>query len=213
MPDRHLHANPVRGRFNSWLLAKYEEDFHEEMGARKQQHIGGLIGTVVEIGAGNGVNFRYYPPGVQLIVYEPNPYMHERLHEAARQHGLNCELRAMGAGQLDLPDQSVDAVVCTLVLCTVEEPTRVLREVHRVLKPGGQFYFLEHVAAPEGSGLRTVQNVLMRPWRWLFEGCHTNRETARLLEGAGFARVELEQFRSRKMPPVIVPMISGVAWR
>lgn len=213
MTDEHIHANPVRGRFNSWLLAKYEEDFHEEMGARKQKHIGALSGTVVEIGAGNGVNFRYYPPGVELIVYEPNPYMHERLRHAAGKYGLNCELRPVSAGRLDLADQSVDAVVCTLVLCTVEDPGQILREVRRVLKPGGKFYFLEHVAAARGSGLRRVQNLLMRPWRWLFEGCHTNRETAEMLEAAGFSRVELEQFRSRKMPPVIVPVISGVAYR
>lgn len=89
MTDKHVHANPVRGRFNSWLLAKYEDDFHEEMGERKQQHIGALNGTVVEIGAGNGVNFRYYPPGVRLIVYEPNPWMHERLRQAAGKYGLD----------------------------------------------------------------------------------------------------------------------------
>ncbi|MCB1596478.1 MAG: class I SAM-dependent methyltransferase [Gammaproteobacteria bacterium] len=213
MTDKHVHANPVRGRFNSWLLAKYEDDFHEEMGERKQQHIGALNGTVVEIGAGNGVNFRYYPPGVRLIVYEPNPWMHERLRQAAGKYGLDCELRPVSAEQLDLPAQSVDAVVCTLVLCTVDDPGQILREVRRVLKPGGKFFFLEHVAAPRGSGLRRVQDLLMRPWRWLFEGCHTNRETAALLEAAGFSSVEIERFRSRKMPPVIVPVISGVATR
>jgi ubiquinone/menaquinone biosynthesis C-methylase UbiE len=213
MTDMRHHDNPVRGRFNSWLLAKYEDDFHEEMGERKQQHIGRLSGVVVEIGAGNGVNFRYYPPGVQLIVYEPNAWMHERLRQAAGNHALDCELRPVSAEKLDLPAQSVDAVVCTLVLCTVEDPGQILREVQRVLKPGGTFFFLEHVAAPRGSGLRRVQDMLMKPWRWLFEGCHTNRETAELLADAGFARVEIERFRSEKMPPVIVPMISGVAYR
>jgi ubiquinone/menaquinone biosynthesis C-methylase UbiE len=213
MADKHAHDHPIRGRFNSWLLAKYEDDFHEEMGARKQQHIGPLHGTVVEIGAGNGVNFRYYAPGVRLIVYEPNPWMHERLRQSASKHALNCELRPVSAGKLDLPTESVDAVVCTLVLCTVEDPAHIIGELRRVLKPGGKLFFLEHVAAPRGSGLRRVQNLLMRPWRWLFEGCHTNRETAELLEAASFTRVELETFRSRKMPPVIVPMICGIAYR
>ena len=213
MTDKHVHANPVRGRFNSWLLAKYEDDFHEEMGERKQQHIGALNGTVVEIGAGNGVNFRYYPPGVQLVVYEPNRWMHARLQEAARRHAVQCELRPVSASQLDLPDQSVDAAVCTLVLCTVTDPGQILHELRRVLKPGGKLYFLEHVAAAPRTGLRRVQDLLMRPWRWLFEGCHTNRETAALLDSVGFARVEIECFSSRKMPPVIRPVISGVAWR
>ena len=115
MGDQHVHDNPVRGRFNSWLLAKYEDDFHAEMGARKQQHLGSMSGTVVEIGAGNGVNFRYYPPGVQLVVYEPNRWMHARLQEAARRHAVQCELRPVSASQLDLPDQSVDAAVSRLV--------------------------------------------------------------------------------------------------
>ena len=213
MGDQHVHDNPVRGRFNSWLLAKYEDDFHAEMGARKQQHLGSMSGTVVEIGAGNGVNFRYYPPGVQLVVYEPNRWMHARLQEAARRHAVQCELRPVSASQLDLPDQSVDAAVCTLVLCTVTDPGQILHELRRVLKPGGKLYFLEHVAAAPRTGLRRVQDLLMRPWRWLFEGCHTNRETAALLDSVGFARVEIERFSSRKMPPVIRPVISGVAWR
>jgi ubiquinone/menaquinone biosynthesis C-methylase UbiE len=211
MNDHPTHANPIRGRFNSWLLAKFEDDFHEEVGARKTAHIGALKGTVVEIGAGNGVNFRYYAPGTRVIVYEPNPYMHGRLHAAAKAAGLNYELRAVSAEQLDLPDESVDAAVCTLVLCTVPNPERIVAEIRRVLKPGGKFFFIEHVAAERGTTLRKVQDLLVRPWRWLFEGCHTNRETNSLLSNAGFSRVEIECFTSEKMPPVIVPQIAGVA--
>ena len=211
MTNSPFHANPIRGRFNSWLLSKFEDDFHEEVGPRKQQYIGALTGTVVEIGAGNGVNFRYYPAGTRVIVYEPNPYMHERLHAAGRAQGLDYELRATSAEQLELPDNSVDAVVCTLVLCTIPNPDRVVAEIRRVLKPGGKFFFIEHVAADRGTTLRKVQDVLVRPWRWVFEGCHTNRETADLLSAAGFSHVEIERFKSEKMPPVIVPQIAGVA--
>lgn len=204
-------SNPIRGRFNSWLLAKYEDDFDEEMGERKRQHMSAFDGTVVEIGAGNGVNFRYYPPGIKLVVYEPNPYMHKRLHDTAADHKIDYELRATSAEQLDFEAGSVDAVACTLVLCTVPNPLQVITEVHRVLKPGGRFFFMEHVAAPEGSGLRKVQNLLHRPWHWMFEGCHTNRETEPLLETAGFSNLDIERFKSEKMPPVVVPVISGVA--
>lgn len=115
MADTQSHINPLRGRFNAWLLAKFEDDFHEEVGPRKSRHIGELSGTVVEIGAGNGVNFRYYPRGTRVIVFEPNPFMHKRLHTAGQAHGLDYELRAASAEQLDLPDESVDAAVCTLV--------------------------------------------------------------------------------------------------
>jgi len=206
-----MKPNPVRGRFNAWLLAKFEDDFHEEVGDRKAAQLGTFSGTVVEIGAGNGVNFRYYPPDIRLVVYEPNPYMHPRLLDTAKAHELDVDLRAASAENLEFADNSVDAAVCTLVLCSVPDPERVIAEVHRVLKPGGRFFFIEHVAAGQGTGLRRVQDLLMRPWRWLFEGCHTNRETAVLLERAGFAGITIERFRSGKMPPLIVPQIAGVA--
>jgi SAM-dependent methyltransferase len=205
------HANPIRGRFNSWLLAKFEDDLHEEVGPRKAEHIGSLAGIVIEIGAGNGANFRYYPTGVRVVAYEPNPYMHDRLRASARAHGLNLELRAVSAERLDFEDDTVDAVVCTLVLCTVPDPLRTIREVRRVLKPGGRFFFVEHVAAERGSFLRRVQDLLHGPWRYVFEGCHTNRETGTLLQQAGFSRLEIDRFDSEKMPPVVVPQILGVA--
>ncbi|MDP2324100.1 MAG: class I SAM-dependent methyltransferase [Gammaproteobacteria bacterium] len=211
MSTQSADFHPLRGRFNAWLLAKFEDEFHEEVGGRKASALGQFRGTVLEIGAGNGVNFRYYPPGIRLMVYEPNPHMHPRLLESARSHQLNYELRAASAEDLEFEDNSVDAAVCTLVLCTVPDPERVVAEVLRVLKPGGRFFFIEHVAAARGTGLRKLQDLLLRPWRWLFEGCHTNRETAVLLEKAGFSRVDIERFKSEKMPPLIVPQIAGVA--
>jgi len=211
MPAEHPHGNPIRGRFNSWLLAKFEEDLHQEFGPRKAEHIGSLSGTVVEIGAGNGVNFRYYPRGVRLVAYEPNPYMHERLRASARAHGLDLELRAVSAERLEFEDDEVDAVVCTLVLCTVPDPVRIIGEVQRVLKPGGRFFFVEHVAAEPGTFRRRMQNFLHRPWHYVFEGCHTNRDTGTLLEEAGFSRLDMDRFNSQKMPPPVVPQILGVA--
>jgi hypothetical protein len=83
--------------------------------------------------------------------------------------------------------------------------------VRRVLKPGGRFFFIEHVAAEPGTFLRRMQDLLLGPWRYVFEGCHTNRETGTLLEEAGFSRVEIDRFTSEKMPLVVVPQIVGVA--
>ncbi|MCU7813984.1 MAG: class I SAM-dependent methyltransferase [Candidatus Thiodiazotropha sp. (ex Rostrolucina anterorostrata)] len=203
--------NPLRGRFNSWLLEKFEEAFHQEVGERKAQLFANLEGSVVEVGPGNGVNFRYYPKDLSVKAIEPNPYMHERLKESAQTHSVDMELISTSAEVLELDDASIDAVICTLVMCTIPNPEVALAEVHRVLKPGGHFIFIEHVAAPKGSGLRITQDLLQRPWRWLFEGCHTNRETARLIEAAGFNKVEYEGFKSKIMPPPILPQIVGVA--
>ncbi|MEW8185619.1 MAG: class I SAM-dependent methyltransferase [Candidatus Thiodiazotropha endolucinida] len=204
-------GNPLRGRFNSWLLEKFENAFHEEVGERKVHLFANLKGSVVEVGPGNGVNFRYYPKDLSVIAIEPNPYMHERLKEAAQTYNVDMELISTSAEVLELDDASIDAVICTLVMCTITNPEVALAEVHRVLKPGGHFIFIEHVAAPKGSGLRIAQDLLQRPWRWLFEGCHTNRETARLIEAAGFDKVEYECFKSKIMPPPILPQIVGVA--
>jgi len=211
MSSQDPHANPIRGRFNSWLLAKFEDDLHEVMGPLKTEHIGSLAGTLIEIGAGNGVNFRYYPPGVRLVAYEPNPYMHDRLQASARTHGLDVELRGESAERLDFEEGTVDAVVCTLVLCTVPDPVRTISEVRRVLKPGGRFFFIEHVAAERGTFLRRMQDLLHGPWHYVFEGCHTNRETGALLEQAGFSRVQIDLCSFEKMPPLVAPQIAGVA--
>lgn len=210
--QRYDHSrHPIIGKFNSWLLSRFEEDFHEETGPMKVERMKSLTGTVVEIGPGNGINFRYYPDDVKVIAVEPNPYMHERLNEHAATYNVDVDLKGCFLEDLELEEGSIDAVVCTLVLCTVPDPELVLKEVLRILKPDGQFIFIEHVAAPEGSGKRKVQNVLLRPWRWLFEGCETNRDTGGLLQTIGFSDVSMESFDSKAMPPPVSPGIVGVA--
>lgn len=167
--------------------------------------------TVVEIGPGAGPNLAFLPPGARYVAFEPNRFMHPYLERAARAAGLTAEIRALSAEQLDLPDSSADAVVCTLVLCSVVEPRTVLGHVRRVLRPGGLFLFIEHVAAPRGSCLRGVQRALRPAWRLLGDGCEPDRETGETIEAAGFARVSIERVR---LPiPVVSPHIVGRAER
>ncbi|HET19319.1 MAG TPA: SAM-dependent methyltransferase [Chromatiales bacterium] len=106
---------------------------------------------------------------------------------------------------------SADLVVGTLVLCTVDDPERVLAEVRRVLRPGGRFVFVEHIAAEAGSGLRRVQEAVHGAWHWCFEGCNTQRETDRLIEAAGFREVRMEHYRLRSPFLPVNPQIAGVA--
>ncbi|HEX9889771.1 MAG TPA: methyltransferase domain-containing protein, partial [Nitriliruptorales bacterium] len=121
----------------------------------------------------------------------PNPAMHGRLRDSAHGHGVDLEVREVKGEQLPVGDDTADAVVCTLVLCGVDDPAQVLGEVERVLKPGGTFFFLEHVAAPEGTVDRAVQRAVRRPHRWMFNGCDVTRDTGRLIREAGFADVEI----------------------
>jgi ubiquinone/menaquinone biosynthesis C-methylase UbiE len=136
---------------------------------------------------------RYYAPGTKVIGIEPNPVMHQRLRQAARQFDVDLEIRTLRGEQLDVDDESADGVVATRVLCGVEDPATVVTEVHRVLRPGASYFFLEHVAAPRGTGTARAQRLLYRPHRWLFNGCEVNRDTAATITAAGFSDVQLDE--------------------
>ena len=163
----------------------------------------------MEIGPGTGANLRFYAPGVRWVGVEPNPWAHDYLRREAARVGLAAEVRAGTAEALPLADASVDAVVSTLVLCTVPHVPRALAEVRRVLRPGGRFVFVEHVLAPPRTRTRAVQRLVRPVWPLLADGCHPDRDIERAIREAGFARVALERFRAPV--PVIGPHVAGVA--
>jgi ubiquinone/menaquinone biosynthesis C-methylase UbiE len=204
--------HPIRGRLNSWFLAAAEKTMHREYGDRKLCIFGDLPPVIIELGPGSGANFRYYPPGTRVVAVEPNPMMLKRMYAQADRHGVEIDLRHAGAEGMELKSESADLVVSTLVLCSVRDPEQVLSEVRRVLKPGGRFAFLEHVAAEPGSRLRKVQETVRRPWAWLGEGCQLNRDTAGTIQAAGFSDLHLERFDGSGRTPY-QPHISGFAVR
>lgn len=199
-------------RLQAWLMATLGAHHSRRVSARKRELLGALRGRVLEIGPGGGVNFEFYAASdVEWLGVEPNPFAHARLLAAAAQHGIRATLLEGSAERLPVPDQSVDAVVSTLVLCSVSDPALAIAEVRRVLRPGGRFVFIEHVAAPRSSVLRGVQRAVRAPWRVAGGGCEPDRETWRLIEQGGFSRVKLEHFR---VPlPVVSPHVSGMAVR
>src|SRR4029079_1924951 len=142
--------NPVRGRLNAWLFRILDSYMDAKYGALKRRLFAELPDTVVEIGGGSGANCRYLRRGTRLVAIEPNVHMHPHLRAAAARHQLALELRPLGADRLPLADASGEAVTCTRVLCAVPDPVAVLREVRRVLRPGGRFVCIEHVAARAG---------------------------------------------------------------
>jgi len=119
------------------------------------------------------------------------------------------ELMTGTAEDIPLADESVDAAVSTLVLCSVDNLSDALTEIKRVLKPDGRFLFIEHVAAPEKSLLRSVQHGIEPLWKRMADGCHPDRETWKAIEDAGFGNVEIEHFRLSL--PVVGPHIMGTA--
>ena len=152
-------------------------------------------GQVLEIGVGPGVNFVHYDPARVSKVYalEPNPGM-VRLAERERQRhgsGLQVEFLALPGERIPLPDNAVDTVVSTFTLCTIPGVGEALREVERVLKPGGQLIFFEHGRCPDEC-LRRWQEWTEPLPHWIFEGCHLTRDIPALITAGGFRIAEIE---------------------
>jgi ubiquinone/menaquinone biosynthesis C-methylase UbiE len=165
---------------------------------RRRQLLSGLAGRVVEVGAGSGVSFAHYPPSVsELIAIEPEPTLRELALGAAEGAPVRVRVLDGVAEHVPLPDASVDAVVIAGVLCSVADPRRVLDEARRVLRPGGELRFYEHVIA-RNVRLRTLQRLVDAAfWPRLFGGCHTTRDTESALRASGFTIEARERFSFR----------------
>lgn len=185
----------------------------EEAGLRDMRRdvLTGARGRVLELGAGTGLNLELYPERVQdLTLVEPDPHMVKQLRKRVNDLGSAAQVVEAPGEQLPFEDESFDTVVVTLVLCTVPDQKGTLREIKRVLKPDGQFLFLEHVRSPE-PGLAKWQDRLEKPWRFLGDGCHCNRDTEAALKAAGFELSDVEHPELPKAPPIVRPMAKGSA--
>lgn len=191
------------------MMAAEQQTQREEYDRRKRLLLGDLHGDVLEIGPGTGPNLVYYPRDIQWLGIEPNPAMFPYIQREAQRLGMAIQLRDGRAEQLDAADSSFDAVVATLVLCSVADTQQTLQEILRVLKVGGRFVFIEHVAAPRKSGLRRLQQFVKPLWKPLGDGCHPDRETWAIIENAGFSSVQIEHFRLDV--PIAGPHIAGFA--
>jgi ubiquinone/menaquinone biosynthesis C-methylase UbiE len=158
----------------------------------RRRVLSGLKGTVVEVGAGDGANFAHYPDEVaRIVAVEPEAYLREK---ASSHTDERVELRNAVANELPVGDGEADAVVFTFVLCSVDQ-AGALAEARRVLGPGGELRFLEHVRDPAAGMNRRVQRVLdATVWPRLFGGCHVSRDTAAAIADAGFAITEIDRF-------------------
>ena len=193
----------------AWFMAREGGKHNAMLEARKKDLLSGLSGRVVELGSGTGPNLRYLPDDVQIVAVEPNPFMHPFFFQEAEGLGRKVSLIRADAEALPFPDESVEAVLSTLVLCSVDGLDTALKEIHRILKPGGQFIFLEHVGAPKGSWLRSFQRLIRPAWSAVGDGCQPDRDTGEKLHRAGFSRLHLERFT---VPiPLVSPHIAGIA--
>jgi SAM-dependent methyltransferase len=201
--------HPIFARFYERLSRLMERD----VGERRDELLAGLSGRVVEIGAGNGMNFPHYPSLVQEVVaLEPEPYLRERAQQAAEHAPVRVSMGDAAAYPLPLEAASLDAAVASLVLCTVPDPASALSELRRVLKPGGELRFMEHVHSDRPRKARLQQRLdRWGIWPCLGGGCHCARDTVSAIEAAGFT---VERVRTFALGPawfVTNPHVLGVA--
>lgn len=185
----------------------------EEAGLRemRRETLSGASGRTIDLGAGTGANLELYPDAVtELVLAEPDPHMAKRLREKLANSGREAQLLEAGAERLPFDDASFDTAVFTLVLCTVPDPRAALAEAARILKPGGKLLFVEHVRA-EDRGLARWQDRLEQPWRFLADGCHCNRDTVANIEASPLTVTEVEQGELPKAPPLVRPLVRGIA--
>ncbi|CAL1370646.1 unnamed protein product [Linum trigynum] len=200
----------------AWVLNSATEAYEAEVAEYKSRLFSELKGKakeVLEIGIGTGPNLKYYDADVQVFGVDPNSKMERYACDAAIAAGLQPSsfsfTQAVGEA-IPLDDASVDAVVGTLVLCSVEDVDRTLQEVKRVLKPGGIYLFVEHVAAKDGTALRFLQNVLNPLQQTLADGCHLTRQTGTEISKAGFSHLDLN-IASLSSASFVNPHIYGMA--
>lgn len=189
------------------LLRATEEAGLWEM---RRETLAGASGRTIDIGAGTGANLGLFPAGTDVVMAEPDPHMIKRLRRKLAESGSEVELVEAGAEELPFEDDSFDTATFTLVLCTVPDPYAALTEAARILKPGGQLLFLEHVRAQQ-PGTARWQDRLETPWRLFADGCHCNRDTVANIESSPLTLEELQRGELPKSPPITKPLIWGRA--
>jgi ubiquinone/menaquinone biosynthesis C-methylase UbiE len=204
---------PIRERLFAAIYDPLSKGWEEQHGAElKGTLLAHALGRVLEIGVGTGLSLAHYPAVDELVALEPSEPMRRRAHKRAAAIGLEVTFVAASAEQLPFPDASFDTVVVLAVLCTVRDPEQAVREIHRVLRPGGRLLFLEHVRSSDPKRARW-QDRLERPWGFVAGGCHPNRPTLQTVEAAGFEVEYLDQGELPDQVRLVRPYVKGVATR
>lgn len=164
---------------------------------KRAEMLSPAYGRTIELGTGTGLNLPHYPDSVtELVLTEPYPPMVSKLEEKVRDYPKRVQLTVAGAERVPFPDASFDTVAAAMILCTVSDPKVVLKEIERVLKPGGQYLFLEHVRNRDPK-LARRQDLVQHGWYWFGNECHCNRPTLDTLAGSSLEIVDLKE---DKMP-------------
>ena len=205
--------HPIFERFYGWISPRMDQG---GVHAHRRQLLAGLSGRVIEVGSGNGLNFAQYPSEVsRVLAVEPSPHLRELARDNAEGAPVPVEVVDGVAEHLPADDETFEAAVVSLVLCSVPDQRKALREIHRVLRPGGGLHFYEHVRGDTPALQRVQRLVDATIWPLLAGGCHTARDTSAAITNAGF---EMQRVDRLRFPDSVVsmpssPHILGVAVR
>lgn len=180
------------------------------LGRAREELLGEIEGEVLEIGAGTGASLPHYRRAGRVVAAEPDREMRRRLAEKAERAAVPVEVVDWPAERLEAPDGTFDVVVSTLVLCTAPEPRRALAEVRRVLRPGGQLWFIEHVAGDDPRRLAWKRR-LEPMWSWFALGCRLTQDTVSMMETEGFTVDVTDVLEPNHVPPIVKPFVVGTA--
>lgn len=204
--------HPLFARLYSRLAAREPAQVRDH----RRRLLAGLSGRVVEIGAGSGANFAHYPPGVtEVVAVEPEPFLRREAAEAARAASVPVTLLDATAERLPLADGAVDVGVACLMLCSVDDQASVLAELRRVIRPGGELRYYEHVLGRRPAVARVQRAVDRLFWPRAFGNCHTARDTPAAIAAAGFAVQDQERLWAPpcRLAVPVGPHVIGVARR
>lgn len=199
-----FYSSVVLPRLLDWSMsdpnwAKYRQSLLSE-----------VQGEVLEIGFGTGLNLAYYPDHIDRItVIDRNPGMHRLAERRIRESGKRVENLVLNSERLPMADNRFDSVVSTWTLCSIAQVEQALQEIHRVLKPGGKFFFVEHGLSPNPK-VQTWQHRLTPIQKVIGDGCHLDRDIEQIVKRQ-FDHVEIQQFTPEKMPDLIAHLYRGVA--
>jgi ubiquinone/menaquinone biosynthesis C-methylase UbiE len=176
----------------------------------RQELLANVSGEVLEIGFGTGLNLPHYPCTVEkLTIIDPNPGMKKYAQKRIEASAISVESQILNSEKLPMADNSFDSVVSTWTLCSIANVDRAIAEIHRVLKPEGKFFFLEHGLSQE-SRVQTCQNILTPVQKIIADGCHLNRNIKQLVANK-FKNLKIEEFYAPNLPKFIGYMYKGIA--
>lgn len=206
-----IYEATVARAFSAWYGPLMRRIDDRGLRAIRRALLAEARGRVLDVGTGTGSNLPLFPAAVELALVEPSPNMLRALRGRLSEEGRpDVDLVQAGAEDLPFGDATFDCVVATLVMCTMPEPRRGLEEIARVLKPGGSFLFLEHVRSANPRVART-QDRLERPWRFLADGCHCNRDSLAAIEASPLTLQRVEHDHMPLAPQFMEPLIYGTA--